>query len=76
MSSEKICDDEISANNIISISLSFIWKISNKSVKSCSFEDHKAKLFFQDDSLMEFDLIEEINNDQKLTFSTYMVKIM
>ena len=68
-------ENKISANNIISIALSFIWKISNKSVKSCSFENHKTKLSFQDDSLMEFDLIEEINDDQKLLFSTYMVKI-
>lgn len=59
---------------IIAIALSIIYKASNKGVESCTFEGQKVKLIYKDKSLTEFDLNDNIDDDQKSKLMRYVVR--
>jgi hypothetical protein len=62
-----------SDKNLISLALSIIWKLSNKNIETCCFEESKVKIIYKNKSFMNVDLIEKIDNEQKSLLLNYMV---
>ena len=58
---------------LISIALRIIYKASNKGVKSCTFNDQKAILIYEDKNFIDFDLDDDFDDDQQLKLTRYMV---
>ena len=60
---------------LISIALRIIYEASNQGVKSCTFKDQKARLIYEDENFIDFDLDVDFDNDQQITLTRYMVRM-